>query len=434
MVNHRYLFAYTSPALYSMAKNGSEPRVTSESLKGWIGSLAAAGALFGAIFAGPMCAKFGRKPSLIFNNVTMLVGWLLIIYSRDVFAILYGRFITGFAAGYMSGCVPLYVLEICPTSIRGFFGTGFQLLNTVGILLANVYGLFVEWKSMAVICTVPCVLMPLCLLFVPESPVYLINKYGESIEAVNALRKMRKSKDISAELQDLLNQPRDKQSIILGFDQMKQPNVYKPLLLSLALFFFQQFSGVTAITFYQGDIFRKAGTPIDPNVCAVITCFVQVLITFIGAFFVDKFGRKLLLYISGTGHFISLGLLSFYFFEKDDPMFAAKYGWLALFSLSLFIVSFSIGFGPIPWMMGAEMTPFFARGFITAISICFNWSLAFITSLEFDAIQDALTTGGAYCMFSIASFLSILFVYFCLPETSGKTAEEMEKHFLKSRT
>ncbi|RWS08087.1 Facilitated trehalose transporter Tret1-like protein [Dinothrombium tinctorium] len=426
------VMGYTSPALASMSRVDSVPRIVKQDIKSWISSLAAAGALIGALFAGPICSKFGRRPSLIFNNLTMIIGWSFIIFSKSVWSVIAGRVVTGIAAGFMSGCVPLYLLEICPVSVRGFFGSGFQLANVTGILLVNIMGVFLNWKYLAIGCCVPPVIMPFLMAMVPETPIYLMNKFGDCKETLSSLRKMRRQKDITDEFEELKNQPKDKQPMILGVRELRDPLVYTPLLLSLGLFVFQQFSGITAIMFYQADIFRQSGSALNANLCAVITNFIQVVATLIAAFVVDKFGRKLLLYASSTGHVISLTLLSIYFWKKDDPTFASQFGWLSLVSLSIFLIAYSVGFGPIPWMMGSEMTPFSARSFVAAVSGSFNWSLGFLIANQFKTLQWVLGLPGTYGLFAAMSFISLLFVKFCLPETSGKTLEEVQKNFQKS--
>jgi len=246
---------------------------------------------------------------------------------------------------------------------------------------------------------------------------------------------------------------------------------------------FQQLSGINAVLFYAADIFKSAGSKIDPNVNAVIVTGTMVVAVIIGGLIIDKLGRKILLLISGSGHFISLVLMGYYFYNahKECPCgdlicpplnstsnltpdlmtnpttivttlattlsstvnttlgitaplesCTAPLGWLPVISLVFFVINFSIGFGPIPWMIVAEITPNFALSFISSLATGTNWLCAFIVTLGFKKIQDpgVLNKHGSFWLFAGICGASVIFTALFVPESKGKTQEDMSRLFL----
>ncbi|KAI1299213.1 Facilitated trehalose transporter Tret1 [Halotydeus destructor] len=214
------------------------------------------------------------------------------------------------------------------------------------------------------------------------------------------------------------------------------PHFYKPLLLAFAIMFFQQFCGINAVIIYQMDIFEQSGSTLDPHTCSIITGGVLFMATLVGSLIVDKFGRKLLLVISGIGMALALVPLAYYFqvIDHETPEAAAKtsaeYGWVALVSLVLFLASFNIALGPIPWMMVPEITPSAARSSVAALATCFSWSLAFIFIKWFPLLEQIAGKSVVFYTFATISLLSCIFTCFLLPETKGKSLHELEQLFI----
>ena len=202
----------------------------------------------------------------------------------------------------------------------------------------------------------------------------------------------------------------------------------------------KQLTGINAIIFYTVNIFQKATKSIDENLSTVIIGVVNFLSIFIATLLIDRLGRKILLYLSSVLMFTSLFLLGSFFYcknqlELDEQLFRnyyelfSNFSYLPLVSCIIFILGFSLGFGPIPWLMMGEILPSKVRGNAASIVTTFNWSCTFIVTKTFTNIMDLISIHGAFWLFSLISFVAIFFVYKCVPETRGKSLEDIENSF-----
>lgn len=406
----------------------------------WFAGIVSIGALFGALVAGPVLTKLGPKMSVVASNVPYIISWIMVIFGGDVTTMIIGRFLGGLSIGFSSGAVPVYCIEISTPNIRGTLGAAFQLFCNVGVLFAALVGFGLGYKELSAISALPCIIGPIILFFMPESPNFLYGKYG-AIDSkpliLNALHRLR-TPDSDAEMEfrqiSLARSTSGAQKLILGLEEIKDPRVYKPLLISLALMFSQQFSGVNAVIFFQLDIFKETGSDLNPKIVAIITGLVLSGSCLIGSVVVDKVGRKTFLFYTGLGLLVTLMTLALYFQFKPSDVdlqkeYGSKYGVVALLSMEGFLFIFSLALGPIPWMMVPEMTPYSARTFITAVAVGFNWFLVFLITKNFAAISDAIGSNGAFYLFSFFVALALVFIRFVLRETKGLTNEQLEKLF-----
>ncbi len=281
------------------------------------------------------------------------------------------------------------------------------------------------------------------MIIMPETPIWLLTSSKSSDrsnvpKAEKALSRLRHvTNDNESELNELLEQAKaSKLSSGLSLEQAKNPGVFKPFLLAIGLMFFQQFSGINAVMFYATKIFKESGSSLKPSVCTIIIGVAQVIATVVGSLLVDRLGRKILLIASGVGHTFSLGILGIYYFltKGDTSIEDNSWGWLPIVCLVIFIISFSIGFGPIPWLMIAEMTPINARSMISAIATAFNWMCAFLITKNFESLKDALTKHGTFFSFAAFCLFSILFTILLLPETKGKSHDEIQRFFTNKKS
>lgn len=199
------------------------------------------------------------------------------------------------------------------------------------------------------------------------------------------------------------------------------------LLISLSLMFIQQFSGVNAVIFYTSSIFEAAGSDMDKNLSPIIVGIVQFVSTFVSTLVVDRLGRKILLLGSALVMFICTLLLGVFFYLKDDNQDVDSIGWLPLLSLCLFMVAFSLGFGPIPWMIVSELFPPATKGTAGSIASCFNWVLAFLVTKFYSNMSDGMGTGPTFWLFMAVLACGTCFVFFFVKETKGKTIEEIQR-------
>lgn len=406
----------------------------------WFAGIVSIGAGIGALVAGPVLTILGPKMSVVVSNFPYLICWIMVIFGGNVSTIVAGRFFGGLSIGFSSGAVPVYCIEISTPDIRGTLGAAFQLFCNVGVLLAALIGYGVGYRELSAISSLACIIGPIVLFFMPESPNFLYGKHG-AIDSkpliLNALRRLRTpDSDVESEFRQisLARTTSGAQKLILGFSEIKKPQVYKPLLISLALMISQQFAGVNAVIFFQLDIFKETGLSLDPRIVAIITGLVLMLSCLVGSVVVDKLGRKTFLFYTGIGLLVTLMTLALYFQMKPAEIslqkeYGDKYGIIALLAMEGFLLIFSLALGPIPWMMVPEMTPYSARTFITAVAVGFNWTLVFIITFFFAKWVDAIGNNGVFYLFSAFVAAALVFIRFILPETKGKTNEQLEKLF-----
>lgn len=423
---------YTAPAFLDMEKNPNQSpldmnEAKREGQKSLIGSMLAVGALVGGFLGEPCNKTLGRRISLIIYGLPFIIGWLLLAMANSVTMLVLGRLLTGLCCGLASGTAPTYVVEIAPPKIRGLLGTCFQVMVVIGILLAALFGTFLSWKALAGWCLVPSIGMSLVMFFMPETPQWLLSK-GRNEEAQASLQRLRLS-PIAPELEAMTQAAQGAQEAGTQYscDMLKSREFYKPLLLALGLMFFQQFSGINAILFYQTDIFKKASPQSDAAQSTILVCLAQVIMTLVGSFLVDRLGRRVLLLASGAGHAISLVVFGFYRYKSvSDEAFQTNFAWIALTSLIVFISSFSLGFGPVPWMMIPEFSSARVRSLVASIGTAFNWTCVYIVTATVKSLIESLGDAATYWMFAVICAFSCVFVFLALPETKGKTSEQIQ--------
>lgn len=198
------------------------------------------------------------------------------------------------------------------------------------------------------------------------------------------------------------------------------------LIICLCLMMFQQVSGINAIIFYTMRIFESAGSTMDPSICTIIVGVVQVLMTFGSTLLIEKAGRRILLLQSSVVMGICLAIVGIFYHLKDGGSDVSNIGWLPLISLVMYIVSFSLGFGPIPWMMMGELFAPDVKGIASSIAVMFNWTLVFIVTKCFGIMNDGLGGDVTFWIFAACMVVATLFVAIVVPETKGKSTAEIQ--------
>lgn len=405
--------------------------ITADSL-GWIGSFVTLGAMVTCFPIGFLCDKIGRKWSCIATVIPFSLGWLLVIFANNLGMIYAGRFFTGLAGGAFCVAAPIYTAEIAQPSIRGALGSYFQLLLTVGILIVYIAGAFISPLALAIIAAIIPLVFTVVFFFQPETPVYLM-KQNNREEAKKALQRLRGSAyDCDAELKEIqqtLDQSDSAQNSFI--DVLKTRASIKANIITFGLMFFQQFSGVNAVIFYAGFIFKAAGSSsLSPSTGTIIVGILQTAATFLSTLIVDRFGRKILLIISIVFMGISSFILGIYFSLSDrnliDKDQVDAIGILPIVCLSVFIVMFSLGFGPIPWMISAELLPQEIKSTMCSAAATFNWFLAFIVTKFYVNMQEGIGSDSTFYIFSGICFLGVVFIIFLIPETKGKSVAEVQ--------
>ncbi|BES87559.1 Facilitated trehalose transporter Tret1 [Nesidiocoris tenuis] len=424
-----YASAYTAPALVSMDKESSPVHPTSQE-ESWIGSLMPLSALLGGLVGGLLIEVLGRKRTIMATAFPFTISFLMIALATNVPLIMAGRAVAGFCVGITSLGLPVYLGETLQPEVRGMFGLFPTTLGNVGILACFVAGYFFEWQGLAFIgasIPIPCFLM---MFFIPETPTWYMSN-GRQKDAQKALKWLRgKDADISKEIAEMNKAAESEEESSVSIQDLFQKCYLWPLSIALGLMFFQQFSGINAMIFYTVEIFEDAGSTIDSNLAAIIVGLVNLSSTLVATFLIDRLGRKILLYISSSLMAITLASLGAFFYMKEViEMDVTHLGWLPLASFVVFVIGFSLGAGPIPWLMMGEILPAKIRGRAASIATGFNWTCTFIVTKTFVDMKTYLGPHGAFWTFGVVCTIFLVFTIAFVPETQGKSLADIERKF-----
>ncbi|CDQ64612.1 unnamed protein product [Oncorhynchus mykiss] len=429
-----FVLGYSSPAIPELSTI-TDPRLRlDDDEASWFGSIVTIGAAIGGLLGGWMVDKIGRKLSLMFCSLPYIFGFTIVIAAQNVWMLYLGRVLTGLASGVTSLVVPLYISEIAHERVRGTMGSCVQLMVVTGIMGAYIAGMFLDWRWLAICCSIPPTIMMVFMCFMPETPRFLLSQ-GKRREAEEAVRFLR-GPDAPAEWECArIEDASDDQGGSLGMADLKDPGVYKPLGVGIMLMLFQQLTGINAIMFYAETIFEEAHFK-NSNVATVVVAAIQVVFTAVAALVMDRAGRKLLLILSGVSMCLSTAAFGVYFKlsseTHESPLAenpAVGLSWLALASMGFFITGFSLGWGPIPWLVMSEIFPSRVKGFASSVCVLTNWGSAFIITKTFQDLMDLLTNAGTFWLFSGCCALNIVFTILFVPETKGKTLEQIQTQF-----
>lgn len=412
-----YVIGYSSPAIPELEKSG----LLDHSQSGWFASLMTLGAILGGPVAGWSIEKYGRRATMKFTSLPFFLGWLLI----RIGFLFTGRFLCGIASGSVTVCAPIYIAEVSSSSLRGTLGAGVQLSITVGILAAYTAGTALSWSQMANIGLAAAVLMFAALYLIPETPRWLLMN-SKKVEAVLALQQVRhQHADCEDECRDIEEGLDVKESF--SWSEFKKTELSRPLIISEIIMIFQQFSGINAVMFYTVSIFKDAGLD-NSEMATVLIGAVQVCGTVVACIMMDRMGRRRLLIIGGSVMSASCFMFGWYFHKAANGV--TDWGKLPVVCLVVYIIGFSLGWGPIPMLIMSEIFPSRVRGAASAIAIFTNWSCAFIITKEFIFFQDTLGSATTFWMFAVSCFFSVIYVWKKVPETKGKSLEDIELFFL----
>jgi SP family arabinose:H+ symporter-like MFS transporter len=392
-------------------------------------SIVLIGCMFGAGIAGTVSDKIGRKRFLLVSSVLFFVSAIGCALPRTMAVFLIFRFIGGLGIGSASILSPLYISEIAPARIRGALVSVNQMAIVTGILLAYfVNWIFAgigpsNWRWMFASGAAPSILFFALVLRVPESPRWLV-KQGREEEALAVLTKVNTAETAAAEIVSV----RAALALEKGaLSELFQPGFRTALLVGVGLAIFQQITGINAVLYYAPRIFETAGFERMSAIGqSTIVGLVNMLFTIVAIVLVDRIGRKPLLLTAAGGMGISFILLGAAF------RFQLFTGSLVLVFTLLYVAFFAVAMGPIVWVVMAEIFPTRIRGRAMAVATVILWLSDFLVSLTFPMIADRFNESSAFWLYALMCLIDFVFMLVVLPETKGKTLEEIEHRWLKA--
>eukprot|EP00475_Leptophrys_vorax_P044194 TRINITY_DN875_c0_g1_i1.p1 TRINITY_DN875_c0_g1~~TRINITY_DN875_c0_g1_i1.p1 ORF type:complete len:549 (-),score=169.41 TRINITY_DN875_c0_g1_i1:66-1712(-) len=402
------------------------------------------GAMLGCLSAAPFADMLGRKLALLVMIVPFLVGGAMFYFIHQLAVFSVSRFITGIGVGLASVLVPLYIAESSPTHLRGALGSANQFLIAGGIVLVNAIGLPIVdnpdwWKTMIILSAIPLAVLLIGILTVGvETPRWLVSK-GKEDEAEKSLRFLRgKDYNVTAELNDLLQSSKPDDGDEFGKIQQAPVNKWnflfckalRPLMIGISLQLLQQWSGINAIMFHTSELF-VSNTNGDPDRAdqlsalhgAILVNVVQVVMCGVTVLAMNRAGRRFFLILSHSGMAIAGTTMGF----------AYQFGWssgVRMGIIMVYLAFFSLGVGPVPWLVCSEIYPAQVREIAMSLSTLVNWLSAFAVTAALQPLTDAVGSQGVFWLFSAVSVFGVFLIYFTLPETKDKTLEEIEAEFM----
>ncbi|KAI3948538.1 hypothetical protein MKW92_018107 [Papaver armeniacum] len=388
------------------------------------GSILTIGAMIGAITSGRIADFIGRKGAMRMSAAFCTIGWLSIYIAKGVFLLDVGRVFTGYGIGVFSYVIPVFIAEIAPKNLRGGLTTANQLMIVIGASTAFLMGTVVTWRTLALTGLLPCIILLVGLSFIPESPRWLA-KVGRQKEFEVALQRLRgRNADISHESAEIQDYNEDiKRLPKAKMVDLFQRKYFRPLIIGVGLMVCQQFGGINGIGFYASETFALAG--LSGKVGTVAWASIQVPITILGAILMDKSGRRPLIMVSASGTFLGCSLAGLSFYLKTHQVLLDWVPLLALAGVLIYIAAFSIGTGPVPWVIMSEIFPINVKGVAGSLVTLVNWFGAWAVSYTFNFLIS-WSASGTFFLYSGVCAMTVLFVAKMVPETKGRTLEEIQ--------
>ncbi|EOA23076.1 hypothetical protein CARUB_v10003857mg [Capsella rubella] len=395
-------------------------------LQGWIVSALLAGATVGSFTGGALADKFGRTRTFQLDAIPLAIGAFLCATAQSVQTMIVGRVLAGIGIGISSAIVPLYISEISPTEIRGALGSVNQLFICIGILAALIAGLPLAanplwWRTMFGVAVIPSVLLAVGMTFSPESPRWLVQQ-GKVSQAEKAIKTLYGKERVAELVRDLSTSGQGGSEPEAGWLDLFSSRYWKVVSVGAALFLFQQLAGINAVVYYSTSVFRSAGIQSDVAASALVGAS-NVFGTAVASSLMDKMGRKSLLLTSFGGMALSMLLLSLSFTWKA---LAAYSGTLAVVGTVLYVLSFSLGAGPVPALLLPEIFASRIRAKAVALSLGMHWISNFVIGLYFLSVVTRFGISSVYFGFAGVCFLAVLYIAGNVVETKGRSLEEIE--------
>lgn len=395
-------------------------------LEGFIVSSLLLGAVVGAGVSGSLADRLGRRTIILVAAGIFALGAIGAGLSPNVWVLIFFRFFLGLGVGSASALVPSYISESSPTEVRGSLSSLFQLAITLGILVAYLvnaaFATTGSWRWPLALAFVPALILLVGMYFLPETPRWLVSKDRDE-EARRVLSRTRDEDEVEQELQEI-RRAEDEEGDQAGYRELLAPWVRPMLVVGIGLAVFQQFVGINTVIYYAPTIIKSTGLADVASVLATVGIgVVNVVMTVVAIAVIDRVGRKPLLLVGLIGMTIALVILGAAFAFSG---LSGIVSYVTLAGLMLYIASFAVSFGPILWVMLPEIFPLKARGTGTGVSALSNWGANFVVAQAFLPLVALIGRSAVFWILAAVCVLAALFIQFLVPETKGRSLEQIE--------
>ncbi|HEY5367657.1 MAG TPA: sugar porter family MFS transporter [Hanamia sp.] len=392
------------------------------------------GAIIGAVMGGALTNRYGRRIMIIIAGIIFTISAIGTAFAPSVTWLITGRLISGIAIGIASFISPMYISELVPAKVRGSLVAVNMLAITTGIVVAYLvdyaYSGSAGWRYMFGLAAIPSIGLVIGMWFLPDSPRWLISK-SKVKEAKVVLKRVRTEADVTPEITDI--QKSMERQGKGGFKGLFQHSLKMPLIVGLGLATFQQITGINTVIYYSPTIFKFAGiNGAGPAILAgaalagVMWCFHVLAI-----FMLDRVGRRPLLLTGVAGQVIGLAVLGAAF---QFPQLASFKSYIAMAGLGIYVACFAFGLGPIFWLLISEIYPLKVRGAAMSAVTVTNWAMNLIVAITFLSLVAFLGHAYTFWLYGVIAIGAWIFFYKFVPETKGKSLEQIEEHWRSGKT
>ncbi len=385
------------------------------------------GSLVGALVGGFLADRFGRRRLLIVTAIVFGLGAIGAALAPGTAGLIAARIVAGAAIGVASFVAPLYISEIAPVAIRGRLVSINQVALTSGIVISY----FVDyafagsqaWRWMFALAVVPAGAFGIGLMFIPDSPRWLAAR-GHADLARTVLMRIRGPEQVEGELREIQQSVAQQEG---HWSELLSPLLRPMMVVGVGLAIAQQITGINTVIYYAPTIFKFAGfsSASVAILASVGVGIVNVVLTVVAMQLIDRVGRRPLLLASLAGMTVSLFVLGLAF---ALPQLSGSLGWIAVVSLMVYVGSFAVGLGPVFWLVLSEIYPLSIRGRAMSVGTAANWSANLLVALSFLTLTQVLGKTSTFWLYAVVAIGSWLFAYYLVPETRGKTLEQIEAH------
>jgi sugar porter (SP) family MFS transporter len=428
-----FLFGFDTSVISGAIEFIETPRVfgLDEIQKGWAVSCIIIGCMIGCILAGKPSQLFGRKKMLLVTAFLFLASTLGCSLSHSFNVFIFYRILAGIAVGSASMLAPMYISEITPAKWRGRMVSFNQLATFTGQALAFVSNNFLyqlhgvdNWRYMLGIMIIPSGLFLIFLLFVPESPRWLVLNNRRD-RAFKVLSRVSGAETAGSELQEIIESL--EKSIVGKFSELFKGKMRKVMIIGILLAVFQQVTGINVIMYYAPAIFKSTGLGNESALFqTMIMGLVNLTFTVVSILLIEKLGRRLLMLIGSVGMGVFLFGISVAYFTGHFN------GIIVLFFIMGYLAFFALSLGPIVWVLIGEIFPNNLRSHAVSLSVFCLWGANFVVSFSFPFLLTHLKGGFTFMIYALMCVLCFIFILEYLVETKGKTLEQIEKDLIRA--